>query len=536
MPDEAEFCGVCGARVEAPETPPSEQPTMKVAREAKLVPPPTAPPPAAPPATAPADAQATTVRPGASAPPPPPPASPAGPPPIPAGHGPSPYGPAGGVVGGGAFGPGGRGPGGYGPGGYQGPGMPPKKSRLGMWIGIGVAAAIVIAAGVTVPLLLLDKDDESAGTSTTRRTSTTTTTTIAGPGTSATSSSTSTSTTTTSSTTTTTTVPAGPPGDSAGKWAEISLPAMPLGTYAVSVSDQALLMEVNNDAGRSLFAYLLGTGQMIELPLEGSAPPTADLDGLLAVWQEADYNADTGDYANQRVCAYLLPSGDKVQVATGNWEADAYPQVALPRVSWTLSEPWESNPEEYWAKHIYTVEVDPEGRPAGEAREWVSMAPAYMYGDSGWVYSLSGTHLAWENHAPHHLTDAGTSAFAFGDDAVPFKLGTESWRPSLAGEWAVYYDSTLMAMDLTTMVEQEIDPRGDYATAGPTFAAYYRMVEAADSYTYEIVARGYTGTYEQVIAETEIDPYFSAPIAASGAHIALVLDDQVRLFEWQAGI
>ena len=191
------------------------------------------------------------------------------------------------------------------------------------------------------------------------------------------------------------------------------------------------------------------------------------------------------------------------------------------------------NPEEYFAKHIYAVKLDSEGYPTDLVEEWVSSAPAYMYGDLGWIYSLSGTHLAWENHAPHHLMDMGTYVFAIGSDAEPVRLGEEAWRPSLAGKYAVYWDTSLRFVDLDTMQAGSLDPLGDFATAGPTYAAYYRTIETGDSYYYEIVARGYTGQYEQMLVETDIDPYFLAPIATSESRVAFMIDEVLHLFEWQ---
>jgi hypothetical protein len=310
------------------------------------------------------------------------------------------------------------------------------------------------------------------------------------------------------------------------------VPEVPEGTYALGLSEQALLMESNSDAGFALHAYLLDTGELVELPLEGEAPPAADLDGPVAVWQEAQYDADTDEPYDQRVCAYIIPSEEKIQIAVTGTDY-AYPQVALPWVTWTETEPWEMNPEEYFAKHVYAVELDSEGYPKDSIQEWVSTAPAYMYGDLGWIYSLSSTHLAWENHAPHGLTDMGTYVFKIGSETEPARLGEEAWRPSLAGDYAVYWDTSLRFVDLGTMEAGSLDPQGDFATAGPTYAAYYRTIETSDSYYYEIVARGYKSGHEQVLAETEIDPFFSAPIAASESRVAFVIDGVVRLFEWQ---
>lgn len=491
VPDGALFCNSCGTSIGASAPAPAQDltdgSTIMGAKGVTPVPPPV---PAA-----------------ASKPVPPPPAAGPVPPPPPGGSPPI-YG-------------------GYGP-----PGAPPKNSRLGMWIGIGVAAAIVIAAGVTIPVLLLDNDGGGTSVSTTRITSAPTSeTTATTTGSGATSSSSTSTSGATTSSTTTTSVPAGPAGDSDGEWVQVDAPEVPQGTYTINLSEQVLLFESNDGDAFHIHAYVMDTGDFVELPLEGTAPPVADLDGPVAVWQEAQVDDDTGEYNDQRIYAYIVPSQEKIQIA----DSGTGPQVGLPWVTWTEQEPWEMNPEEFFWEHVYAVELDSEGYPAGQAEEWVT-APAYMYGELGWIYSLSRTHFAWENHAPHHLIDAGSYVFEIGSEAEPVKLGNESWRPSLAGDYAVYFEGDpvgLMSMNLTTGEEQTLDPLGDFATAGPTFAAYSRMIESGDSYTYEIVAKGYTGGYEQVLAETDVDPYFLPPIAVSESRVAFLIDEQLYLYEWQ---
>lgn len=504
MPDGAAICANCGAQTgaaaEVAQDTLADQPTVKVVREQKPVPPPPPPPPPS--------AHASTP-----APPPPP--------------GPGGYGAPGGAAG---FGT----PGGYGvPSGYRPSGRPRQQSRKGLWIGIGVAALIVIAAGVTVPLLLMNEDDDKTSTGTTRISVTTSTAVAAGSTDSTSTASSDTTSSSTTSTSSTTTTIAGPPMESPGAWVEIEAPETPEGTYTLSLSDRALLMESNSDTGYELTAYLLETGDIVRLPVGGGASPSADVDGLLAVWQEAAYDPDTYEYYDRHVYALLLPDGVKVEVAAGG-DTHAYPQVALPWISWTWAEPWESNPEEYYAEHINLIRVNGDGNPVGEPDEVVSMAPAYMYGEGGWVYCLSSRYLAWENHAPHHLTDMGTSVTDITDEeGMPLTVGIEAWRPTIGGDTIVYWDTTLMATDLESMATQELDPLGDFATAGPTFAAYYRSIETADDWTYEIVVKGYVTGDEQVLAETDLDPYFSAPIAVSARHAAFLVDDVVRLFEWQ---
>jgi len=426
----------------------------------------------------------------------------------------------------GAWGP--SGPGGYG--GYGPPGGPPKKSRLGLWLGIA-AAVIVIAAGVTVPLVLLGRDHNHTVSATTSISKTTTTKRPPANSSTSAASTSSTSSTSTSSTTSTT---AEPPGDSAGEWVEVALPNTPAGAYSLSVSDKALLIETNSDSGYGLFVYLPGSDSYVSLPVEGTVPPRADLDGLLAVWREGTQNQDTSQYEDTRVCAYPLPDGPKVEVQSGTRAVD-YPQVAGDWISWTEQEPADFNPDEYLNEHIYVVKVDGKGEPVSAPNELVSSAPADALGDSVWVYSLSSDYLAWENAVGHHLIDAGTYVVNVNGESEPQKLGQESWVPSIGGSTVVYRDGGLMATDLVSQKVWEVDSLGDFPAAAPTYVAYYRAVKSADGLSWEIVARGYNGAHEQVLAKTSLDPSLSAPIAASGARVAFLLDDVVHLFEWRGG-
>jgi hypothetical protein len=314
---------------------------------------------------------------------------------------------------------------------------------------------------------------------------------------------------------------------------EVQLPETPEGAYAVSVSDEALLVEANSEFnGFGVFAYLPGADSYVVLPLEGDAFPWVDIDGSLAVWREGTTDQETYEYVDTYIAAYQLPNGPKVEVARGALTM-SYPQVAGGRVSWTEAEPSDFNPDEYWNHHIYVLDVNAKGEPVGEPAEVVSSAPAYMLGDSMWFYSLSGTHLAWENATAHRMFDAGTYVTELESEAEPQKVGNEGWRPSIGGNTVVFWEDSLRAFDLATGQTREIDPMGDFATAGPTYVAYYRTDHTGEVWTWDIVAKGYSGSYEQVLAETSLDPYFSAAIATSAKRVAFILDDVVRLFEWQ---
>ena len=413
---------------------------------------------------------------------------------------------------------------------YQPPqGGPPKKDRRGLWIGVAVAAVIVIAAVVTMTLLLLRDGDDQSTTGTTRVAKTTTTTVHTAS--SATSSST--SSTTSNSTSTSTTVVGGAPGDSPGKWVEMSLLPLPEGAYSVKVSDDTLLIETNSGSGYGLIAYPLGSDVYITVPISGKVPADADIGGQVVVWRDGAEDDNFYDYVDTSVRAYLLPSGPAIDIARGQNTVTS-PQVDGRWISWAEHEPSDFNPEEYWYEHIFLQEIDASGTPTGTPAEFVSSAPAYKFGDSGWYYSMSEGYVAWEEAVPTRASDAGSYACAMDEGAMPQKLGGEAWRPSLGGSTVLYWDGRLMATDLAAQRTWELDSMGDYATAAPTYAVYARP-SATSEELYEIVARGYQGAYEQVLVTTPQDPYFMTPFAVSGSHIAVLLDDGLHVYEWQAG-
>lgn len=311
---------------------------------------------------------------------------------------------------------------------------------------------------------------------------------------------------------------AGAPGDSAGSWAETQLPAAPSPAHSVSVSDQALLVAARTDAGASLWAYLFDQDKSIELPVSGSDVFQTDIDGLLAVW-----------WQDQHIYAYLLPDGPKIDV-TGDRPDVSYPQIAGSWITWTQGTPSEDLPDEYWRMPIFGVEVDSQGAPLGEPVELMGSVVAAVAGDSFFTYALSETHLAWEQGRAAGDLALGTHVMDL-ETLQPSSLGKEAWRPSLGDDTLVYYENGLKARDLATGEVREIDPRGDYATATPSFAAYFRTSESSGGY--EIVARGLTGGYEQMLGVPTEPPYLSPAIAASTGYVAFITGGSVRLFTWQ---
>ena len=81
---------------------------------------------------------------------------------------------------------------------------------------------------------------------------------------------------------------------------------------------------------------------------------------------------------------------------------------------------------------------------------------------------------------------------------------------------------------------RQIDPAGDFATAAPTYVAYFRPTPAGDGTIWAIVARGLTGSYEQVLLkDAGSPPWFLGPIATSAHRIAFAIDGVLHLFQWQ---
>ncbi|MCE5252799.1 MAG: hypothetical protein LLG45_01095 [Actinomycetia bacterium] len=386
---------------------------------------------------------------------------------------------------------------------------------------------MVVAAAIAVPLAMSADDDQATETTAAQTTSTAVSTTTA----STTGSSTTISSSSSTSIPTSTTTAPGAPGDSTGEWVEMDLAGVPSPAWAVCVSDQALIADVETGDGYALYAYLFDPGMAVELPIDASEFYGEDIDELLAVWWEGDYDEDLGRYYNEHIYAFRLPDGPKVEVAAR--EGMSYPRVAGDWITWVEGEPWEENPDEYWLLHVYGVRIDPDGTPLGEPVELVSSATAFALGDSVWTYDLSPTHLAWEQAAPVDVFDAGSYTMDL-STMRPLVVGNEVWRPSLGDGNVVYYQDGLKIADLVTRRVREIDPLGDFPTAARTFVAYFRSAAETDGgSSYEIVARGYNGNHEQVLGRQYDPPWLSPLIAASDNRVAFAVDGVPHMFEWQ---
>jgi len=334
---------------------------------------------------------------------------------------------------------------------------------------------------------------------------------------------------TTSEPSTTLPLSAGAPGDSGGSWIEEEVPDSPTQAHAVSVSDEALLIAARPATGATLWAYLFDRDELIELPVSGTDVFQVDIDGLLAVWWEGSFEEESSTSTEQHIYAYLLPDGPKVEVAADRQGVN-HPQVAGPWITWTEGTPSEDLPDEYWRMPILGVKVNAQGAPQGEPVELAPSVVAAVAGDSFFTYSLSDTHLAWEQGRAAGGLALGTQVMDL-DTLQPSSVGPGAWRPSIGGDTLVYREDGLKAKDLATGQVREIDPQGDYASAAPTFVAYYRMPETAGGY--EIVARGLTGGYEQVLGTPTDVPYLSPAIAASAGYVAFIAEGAVNLFKWE---
>ena len=419
---------------------------------------------------------------------------------------------------------------GYGPvpaSGYGAPPRPPRRNgRLGLWIGLAATVIVIIAAAVAVWLLVVHKHDDVALTTTTQVAKNTTTSTAA-----PTTTTVAPSTTTSASTSTTVTLPSGEPGDSAGTWAEVTIPGLPADAYAVAVSDKALLVDVQTGDGTGLYAYLFDSKKLIQLEVDGSDFGAEQLDGLTAVWWEGTYDDQTDTTSDEHIYAYVLPDGPKVEIAGGG-RAVFYPQIAGNWVTWVETERWPESPDEYSLSHVFGVTIDGNGNPKGDAIELVPGATGYVEGDTSWMYSLSTTQVAWENATAVDTLEPGiyTTDLASGQASL---LAKEAWRPSSCGTKIVYVNQGLVTADLETGTTSALDPQGDFATAAPTFAVYFRSNDSDGATSYDIVARGYTGGYEQTLGSQADPPWFSAALAASAHYVAFIDNGTVRVFRWQ---
>jgi zinc-ribbon domain len=403
---------------------------------------------------------------------------------------------------------------------------PVKPDRTAMWIAIGAAAVILIVAAIALPLLLIDRNEDDTAGSTTGSVTTTVTTEVVAttvPETTATTAAPPTTSPPTTVAPTTTTL--GVPGDSAGNWTEIVVPGGPWEANGVAVSEDALLLQTSSAGGFKLSAVMFGSGDVIEIS-EADALWSFDIDGSVAVWWEGNAWDDAAQrYADQHIYTMHLPDGPTTEIVGGPPLGGA--QIALPWVTWVEGEPWVDNPAEYQAFRIIAQRVDDNGVKVGTPREYVSLALAFMLGDSGWQYSVSNLYLTWEHALAAGGYEAGTHVLELETEDHGL-ISATAWRPSLWQDILAYSDSGLKYTRLSAGGTHDLDPAGEYPTAGPTFVAYYRLAGAGS----EIVAKGYNGNHEQVLGTNPDPPWWCPAIAVSERHIAFTIGTEVHLFEW----
>jgi hypothetical protein len=414
-----------------------------------------------------------------------------------------------------------------------GPVFPPpppggaKGSSKTIWIVLACVGIVVIALAIALPLVFLRGGDDTTLTNYDPATTIVTTP----PTTEATTETTEPTTETTeAATTTTSSKPAAViPGDSAGAWSATNISGIDQQVNEVAVSEDAMVFQTTTELGASgIYAYPFASGKTIQLPTSAADAGAVDIDGKLVVWWEAE-GADVVTAAH--IYAYLLPDGPKVEVASGTQVS--YPQVAGGMVTWGEGKPWATQPDEFWEWTIKGAAVDEHGQPTGAAGILVESAIAATTGDSTWTYSLSNGFLAWEQQTSAGSVDAGSYAMDLGE-MQPWLIDSEAWRPSMVKNRVVFTRNGIEYSDFAGATAQQMDPAGDFATAGPTYAAYFRPSPSGDGTAWAVIARGYKGVHEQVLLDDTGDPpWFLTPIATSATHVAFTINGNLHLFTWQ---
>jgi hypothetical protein len=404
-----------------------------------------------------------------------------------------------------------------------------------VWVILASVAIVVIALAIALPLVFVRGGDaktvETVSISSTTVTTAPSTTTSAAPATTTSTEPPTTETTEAPSTTTTSEAAAASiPGDSAGTWAETQISGLGRSVNQVAVSDDALLFEAENQEGTTgIYAYLFATKKTVQLPTSAETAGEIDIDGTLAVWWEANGGDEITD---AHIYAYRLPDGPKVEVASGT--TVGWPQVAGNVVTWLEGKPWATEPDEWWENTIKSVTVDQMGQPTGPSLTLVDSAIASRTGDATWTYSLSDGYVAWEEQSDAGPRPAGSYMMDLGA-LQPWHIDPDAWRPSLIKNWAVFTRNGIEVTQFERNDAGHIDDAGDFATAAPTYVAYFRPTASGNGTAWAVVAKGFNGMHEQVLLDDTGDPpWFLSPIAASANHIVFVLGDgTLHLFTWQ---
>ena len=398
-----------------------------------------------------------------------------------------------------------------------------------MWAAIACVGIVVIALAVALPLIFLRGGDADTVSTTVASTSTSVTT----PPTSASTTETTEGATTTTEAATTTTAKADSsiPGDSAGAWSAVDVAGLSLNVNEVAVSDDALLFRTAADTGPgSIYAYIFASGKTVQLPTGGTTIGYMDVDGALAVWWEAE-GADVT--ANAHIYAYHLPDGPKVEVASG--AGVTYPHVKGRLITWADGKPLASDPTNWYDYVIKAAAVDAQGQPTGAPTTLVDAgsAIASSTGDTSWYYSLSDGFIAWEQQYGSGAIGPGTYMMDLGE-MQPWRVDPDAWRPSLYKNRVVFTRNGVETAQFGSKNAVTLDASADFATAAPTYAAFFRPKVAGSGTAWAVVARGYNGKYEQVLLDDAgSPPWLLSPIAASAHRIAFAFGGKLQLFSWQ---
>lgn len=84
-----------------------------------------------------------------------------------------------------------------------------------------------------------------------------------------------------------------------------------------AVSEQAVLVHTRSGDKPELYAYLVDSGTIVKIPVPSSDVWSVDLEGLLAVWYEGNFDSSTGEPSDAHIYAFPLPNGPKVEIAFG---------------------------------------------------------------------------------------------------------------------------------------------------------------------------------------------------------------------------
>lgn len=305
----------------------------------------------------------------------------------------------------------------------------------------------------------------------------------------------------------------------------------------MALSDTVLLMQTPRaDSGISLYAYIFQSGRLLELSTDAPEMSWPDIQGTTAVWREGTCDEVSGSWSEQHIYSCDLVTGEKREVLTAEDSTGAgglgNPQVSEDWFTWTQGKPYDGNPEEYRLMPIHGLLRSADGS-TDDAVVLAASPVAAVLGDSDWTYSLSRDSLAWEQNAPEGGLDRGIYVLDLTNvSGEPRQVATEGWRPSLWGDYLIYSQDGVRFVDLRSGDTRLIDSEGDYPTAPPTYAVYFRS-QGSNGGGYDVVARGLSGGHEQVLSTEVGPPWLSTPLAAAQGRVAFVTGSTLHVYKWE---